>query len=285
MAATEASTSLRSMLDGFSLEMTHKDIAGLAEAADLIPQGTRINVTHLAHETLDMRLETVQAALARGFVPVTHIAARRLADNEELGELLGLLQQLGAADNVFLIAGDPPEPLGPFECSADVIRTGQLARHGVRVAGVAGHPEGHPAQPYSVMAGALREKLALLRDQGIEPAVTTQICFDPELIVRWLDDLRANGDEAPVRIGVSGPAASKRLLGYSGRFGIGVSPDVIAAYGFDPDEESGTVTPDRLIARLDGLLADRQENTVRAHFFAFSGLPQTTRWITEAATR
>src|SRR5690606_4738949 len=106
----------------FSLEMTGKDIPGLNEAKDSIPPGTKINVTFLGNEDLEMRVAAAKAVRDLGFVPVPHISARRLASQAQLEEFLDRLQQVGATEHVFAVGGDPATPEGPYEDSLALIR-------------------------------------------------------------------------------------------------------------------------------------------------------------------
>ncbi|HKP06796.1 MAG TPA: methylenetetrahydrofolate reductase, partial [Microbacterium sp.] len=92
---TPADTGLQ-LIDDFSLEMTGKDVAALREAAHAIPPKTRINVTFLGNEDLEMRVAASQAVAELGFTPVPHISARRLRSQAELEEFLGRLQEVGA---------------------------------------------------------------------------------------------------------------------------------------------------------------------------------------------
>ena len=57
------------LLNGYSLEMTGKDVPGLMEAKDSIPAGTKINVTFLGNEDLEMRVSAAKAVRDLGFVP------------------------------------------------------------------------------------------------------------------------------------------------------------------------------------------------------------------------
>ena len=105
-------TAARRLLDGFSLEMTGKDVPGLEEARHAIPAGTKINVTFLGNEDLEMRVAAAKAVRDFGFVPVPHISARRLKSQDQLEEFLGRLQEVGATEHVFSVGGDPAEPRG-----------------------------------------------------------------------------------------------------------------------------------------------------------------------------
>src|SRR6478735_11397081 len=131
----------------FSLEMTGKDVPGLEEAKHAIPLGTKVNVTFLGNEDLEMRVAAAKAVKELGFVPVPHISARRLKSQDELEEFLGRLQEVGATEHVFAVGGDPAEPEGPYPDSLTVIRSGVLQKFGVREVSIAGYPEGHPDIP------------------------------------------------------------------------------------------------------------------------------------------
>ena len=76
--------------------MTGKDVEALREAAPFIPQGTRINVTFLGNEDLQMRVTAAKAVKELGLIPVPHISARRLQSEDELKEFLQALADVDA---------------------------------------------------------------------------------------------------------------------------------------------------------------------------------------------
>ena len=117
---TLAETTRTSIMDDFALEMTGEDVAKLEEVSDVIPAGTRINVTFLGNEDLAMRLTAARAVKRLGFVPVPHISARRLTGQAELEEFLIGRQADGTAENV----GDPTVPAGPYPDALTVIQAG-----------------------------------------------------------------------------------------------------------------------------------------------------------------
>src|ERR1700733_762102 len=118
-----AGTSSARLLRDFSVEMTGKDVPSLFEARDTIPSGTKVNVTFLGNEDLDMRVAAAKAVKELGFTPVPHISARRLASRDQLEEFLGRLKEVGAAEHVFAVGGDPADPVGPYPDALTVIET------------------------------------------------------------------------------------------------------------------------------------------------------------------
>ena len=272
---------METLLNDFSLEMTGKDAGKLEEACGNIPPGTRINVTFLENEEPRMRLEAIKAVKRFGYVPVAHISARRLRSREMLEEYLAALEAEDAAENVLVIAGDPVEPLGPFEDALAVINSGILQQYGVRNIGVGGYPEGHPAIPESALWSALEGKVATLRQQELPGAVITQFGFDVDPVLKWLEAVRERGIDLPVRVGVPGPAGVRRLLTFASRLGVGTTAGIAKKYGFSITNLMGTAGPDRFIRALAEGLDPERHGEVKLHFYTFGGLKTTSDWIAD----
>ncbi|WP_344785396.1 methylenetetrahydrofolate reductase, partial [Microbacterium kribbense] len=269
----------------FSLEMTGKDVPGLLEAREVIPQGTKVNVTFLGNEDLPMRVAAAAAVREAGFVPVPHISARRLASQAQLEQFLAALQEVGATEHVFCVGGDPATPEGPYPDSLSVIRTGILQQYGVREVSIAGYPEGHPDIADDVLWQHLRDKSAALKEQGLEAVILTQFAFDTDPVMAWIRQVRAHGIDTQIRIGTPGPAGIKRLLGFARRFGIGANAMIVKKYGFSLTNLLGTAGPDRFVSDLSALLAaDPSSGTVKLHFYTFGGLKATAVWAHEFTT-
>lgn len=283
------------LVNGFSVEMTGKDVPGLMEAKDSIPAGTKINVTFLGNEDLEMRVSAAEAVRDLGFVPVPHISARRLSSRAQLEEFLSRLQDVGATESVFVVGGDPTTPEGPYEDSYDVIRTGLLLDYGVKEVSIAGYPEGHPDISDEVLWRALDEKSLSLSQQGLKATILTQFAFDTDPVLAWIDQVRARGIDSTIRIGTPGPAGIKRLLGFARRFGIGANAMIVKKYGFSLTNLMGTAGPDKFVTDLSAMLAERAAQApagttpglaagnsvpgpVKLHFYTFGGLLATADW-------
>ncbi|WP_194396860.1 methylenetetrahydrofolate reductase [Microbacterium atlanticum] len=280
--ATPASPQAAALVEGFSLEMTGKDIPGLQEARETIPQGTKINVTFLGNEDLEMRVAAAKAVKDMGFVPVPHISARRLESQDQLEEFLGRLQEVGATEHVFAVGGDPAEPAGPYPDSLTLIRSGLLQKYGATEVSIAGYPEGHPDISSDVLWRHLDEKALALAQQGLDAVVLTQFAFDTEPVTAWISEVRERGIEAQIRIGTPGPAGIKRLLGFARRFGIGANAMIVKKYGFSLTNLMGTAGPDRFVSDMAELLSsDPKTGDVKLHFYTFGGLLATSQWARE----
>lgn len=266
------------LLDGFSLEMTGKDVDAVRQAAPRLAPGTRVNVTYLANEDLGMRVAAAQAVRSLGLVPVPHVSARRLASRDQLVELLASLQAVDASSDVFVVGGDPPAPEGPFSDALSVIRSGLLQEHGVAHVGISGYPEGHPEITDAALWSALSEKAAALADASLDASIITQFSFDPDAVVAWIAAVRSRGVNLPIRVGVPGPAGVKRLLGYARRFGVGTSTGMVRKYGLSLTNLAGTAGPDRFVRALAAQLDPGAHGDVRLHLYAFGGLVATAEW-------
>lgn len=267
------------LIEGFSLEMTGKDVPGLLEATHAIPQGTKINVTFLGNEDLEMRVTASKAVKDAGFVPVPHISARRLKAQDQLEEFLGALQEVGATEHVFVVGGDPAEPEGPYPDALSVIRTGLLQQYGVKTVSIAGYPEGHPEIPSDVLWRHLEDKSDALKEQGLDATILTQFSFDTYAVVDWVQQVRAAGIDTIIRIGTPGPAGIKRLITFARRFGIGANAMIVKKYGFSLTNLVGTAGPDKFVTDLAALLAeDPASGPVKLHFYTFGGLLATAEW-------
>lgn len=266
------------LLEDFSLEMTGKDVPGLMEAVPLLPKGTRMNVTFLGNEDLEMRLTASKAVLDAGLVPVPHISARRIKSQEMLEEFLSALQAQGTSQNVFSVGGDPHTPEGPYSDSLEVIQTGLLQKYGVEHVSIAGYPEGHPDIKDAELWRVLEGKYATLQEQGLPGTILTQFGFDVDPIVRWIEEVRRRGIQLPIRVGVPGPAGIKRLLTYASRFGVSTSAGIAKKYGFSLTNLLGTAGPDKLISALDAAMTP-EHGDVKLHFYTFGGMKATAEWI------
>jgi methylenetetrahydrofolate reductase (NADPH) len=266
------------MVDGYSLEMTAKEIEGLREAAHLIRPGTQVAVTFLPGEELEQRIEAAVLVRELGFEPIVHLSARRIESQEQLDWYLGEITTKAKVKRVFIIAGDPPEPEGPYSTSLDIIETGLLEKYGIEIVGIGGHPEGHPNNTPAELWDWMERKLAAIRERGMTPLVVTQFAFDDDAIVQWVKEMRSRGIDVPVRLGVPGPAGIKRLLGFAKRCGVGASASVMKKYGISLTNLIGSAGPDKLVASLDKGLTE-ETGRVRLHFYPFGALTPSAEWI------
>ena len=270
---------MSTVLDDFSMEMTGKDVAKVENAAGVIPPGTRINVTFLENEDLAMRTTAAAAVKRLGFTPVPHISARRIKSQDMLEEYLSALRDIGAADNVLIVGGDPTVPMGPYEESLAVIESGVLQQYGVKHISMGGHPSGDPNIPADVLIPALQKKSAALAQLNLPGSIITQVDFDVDRVLQWIAEVREAGVDLPIRVGVPGPASVKLLLGFASRLGISTSTTIAKKYGLSVTNLLGKAGPENFIRDLQTGLDPAKHGVVKLHFYTFGGFKTTAEWI------
>jgi len=270
--------------EGYSLEMTAKDMASLSEAAPMIPPETPVAVTFLPGEEAAARVAATVAVRGYGLEPMPHFSARRITSEDDFEGYLHAVVREAGVRRCFIVAGDPPEPVGPYFDTSALIATGAFERAGIKAIGIGGHPEGHPNMSVDQCWTVLTSKVAEIERRGMAPLIVTQFAFDADAVLGWLAELRRRGVDAPVRVGVPGPAGIKRLLSFAARCGVGASASVMKKYGVSITNLLGSAGPDKLVdAFANGL--GPEHGRVRLHFYPFGGLAKTVEWIRDYNAR
>lgn len=267
-----------SITEGYSLEMTAKDIDALRDAAPAMPAETPVAITFLPGEDPAARIAAAVAVRALGFEPMPHFSARRIVSRDAFEDYLHAVVARAGVRRCFIVAGDPPEPQGPYADTAALIATGAFERAGIKAIGIGGHPEGHPVMSTQQCWEVLDAKVAEIGRRGMAPLIVTQFGFDPDALLGWLAQLRARRIDVPVRIGIPGPAGIKTLLRFAARCGVGASASVMSKYGISITKLIGTAGPDSLVDAFAARLGD-VHGRVRLHFYPFGGLKRTIDWI------
>ena len=269
---------------GYSLEASTKDIAALGAAAPRILPGSTISIPYLAREDDAARLAAARAVRSLGFEPMPHLSARRIASLAGFESFVQRAAAEAGVERCFVIAGDPSTPVGPFSDSAALIDTGVFERAGMKVIGVGGHPEGHPVMSTAEQWEVLERKCHSIEKRGMTPLIVTQFAFDADIVLTWLQALRARGIHHRVRVGVPGPASIAVLARYAAVCGVGACASMWSKYGVSIGKLFGTAGPDLFVDRLaTGLTA--AHGKVSLHFFPFGGIAQSVKWIEQYRTR
>lgn len=181
-----------------------------------VPPGTGVSVTALPAHGIE-RTVAVALDLARaGFDAIPHVAAARIADVAQLERVLDALDD-SPVSTLFVVGGDDRRP-------GDAVRDGHelleriRERSGRRFGlGAAAYPEGHPAFD-------LEEGLRVLaRKAPLADYAVTQMCFDADVVSRFLERARETGLDLPTWVGIPGPVGMRQLLGLAARIGVGPS--------------------------------------------------------------
>jgi methylenetetrahydrofolate reductase (NADPH) len=278
--ATHVMRHAAEIIGGCSIELSPRDEFASEALRKLLDPGMTVFVNHPPSVTH----HDIVAACARlhraGFVPVPHVAARRLASFTQASDFLQRASSEAGVESVLLIGGDD-SPVGPFRASLDLLATGVIERYGINQVAFAGYPEGHPAIDGRTLHAALQAKVALACQRGLDVSLVTQFGFEAGPILRWMTSLREQGIACPVRIGVAGPASVATLAKYAVRCGIGGSLRALARGHTAFARILVEAGPGALIAELVAGM-DVGAPVEGLHVFTFGGVRRTAEWIRAA---
>ncbi|TKT74714.1 methylenetetrahydrofolate reductase [Aquamicrobium sp. LC103] len=273
-------SALPALLENYSVELTARDRRSVADVAAHLQRGVEVFVANLPNESADVLVEAVTALREAGLVPVPHIVARNTRHAHELDETLGRLVKEAGVDRVLVLGGDRDDPVGEFTSALQLLETGLIQKHGIRKIFLACYPEGHPRISDTVLQEALKAKLAAAREASLEVTLVSQFVFDPKLVVELAKWLRANGIEAPLRVGVAGPADRGKLIKYAIRCGVGASLRILKERGELAKNVLAGETPDELLGEIAEAQAyDPSLGIDGAHFFTFGDPVKSARWV------
>jgi len=242
-----------------------------------LPAGIATSVTCSPVKGLGATLDVTARLLDTGHDAVPHVAARLIEDRQHVARLAAWIRSHGLRE-IFVVGGDQLVPSGPYADGLALLR--DLFEHDTCLAsvGVAAYPDGHPAIPDDVLRTALHDKQRLIEAAGLAGWATTQMCFDPDRIRRWLLAERAAGFALPVDVGVPGVVDRTKLMSMGVRLGIGSSlrflrkqratmTAMLAPGGYDPTDLATAIAANASALRIEGV-----------HSFTFNSVARTEVW-------
>ncbi len=249
----------------------------LESQIEFIPTGASVSVTCSPAKGQQATLDLAARIVDLGHVTVPHLSAR-LAEDATAVKRLGAFCRDHGLTEVFLVAGDAPEPVGPYDGVVSFLRDFLDTDHGLSRIGVTAYPDGHALIEQSVVHEALHAKQALLEEAGIPGFASTQMCFDLTTWKDWAVAERAAGLKLPLHIGVPGVIDRTKLFTMGMRLGIGNSMRFVKKNGgvlgrlFKP----GGYDPNKLITPLS---KQAQELNIEGlHLFTFNNVQATAQW-------
>ena len=249
----------------------------LESQIEFIPTGASVSVTCSPAKGQQATLDLAARIVDLGHVTVPHLSAR-LAEDATAVKRLGAFCRDHGLTEVFLVAGDAPEPVGPYDGVVSFLRDFLDTDHGLSRIGVTAYPDGHALIEQSVVHEALHAKQALLEEAGIPGFASTQMCFDLTTWKDWAVAERAAGLKLPLHIGVPGVIDRTKLFTMGMRLGIGNSMRFVKKNGgvlgrlFKP----GGYDPNKLITPLSKQA--RELNIEGLHLFTFNNVQATAQW-------
>ncbi len=251
-------------------------LKSLAEAEAALPAGARVSVTASPAKGLAVTQEITERLLADGMRAVPHISARMVRDRAHTAELAAWFRQAGVS-TLFIVGGDA-DPPGGYHDAVEFLADLLGFDHGLAVIGVTAYPDGHAFIDKHKLHKALHDKQALLAEAGIDGFCSTQMCFDPSTISRWIRAERDAGMSLPIHLGLSGVVDRAKLLTMGARLGIGDSlaylrknrkaiASMMTSLSYDPNDLLVPLSEDMAAHDVTGL-----------HVFTFNQVAATDEW-------
>lgn len=243
-----------------------------------LPRHATVTVTASPRRGPGATIATAVSLAAQGVSVVPHLSARQIRDEAALKTTLDTLTTAGITE-IFVIGGDPVEPVGEFTGAMDILPTIAQADAGLRV-GIAGYPEPHPVIADDTLIQSMRDKLPFAS------YVVSQMCFDAGTLRTWVRRIRDRGVALPVLVGVPGPTSPSTLLRVGTKVGVGESVRVLRKHrgGLRHLAAPTPWRPDRLLRDLAPAFADPDSGLEGMHVYTFNDVAAAGRWWQETAS-
>ena len=238
-----------------------------------------LTVTTSPKHGIDRSVEVAERSRGAGHTVTLHVAARMVRSEEHLTEVLERTAAVGI-DDLFVIGGDAPDPLGPFTSAGELLDVLVAHPRRPRTIGIGSYPEGHPLIAPDVLEAALEQKAK------VADYLVTQLCFDTKALLAWLDGVRGRGIKLPVHLGAVGPIERTRLLEIATRIGVGPSLRFLRKqHGITQLFRSPANSANRFFDQLQPKVGDPGYGIAGFHLFTFNDLTGTHAWYEERAAR
>jgi methylenetetrahydrofolate reductase (NADPH) len=240
---------------------------------DAVPRDVRLTVTASPAKGQDATVDLAVRLVGHGYSVAPHLSAQQVRDRAHLADVVARCREAGITD-VFVVGGDRTDTPTEFADALALLRALHELDHGFTDIGIGGHPEGHPEVGHDVLYRALADKAALAHH------ITTQIVFDPKVILEWSRELTRRGIDLPVHVGVPGAVHRQKLVRVSGGLGIGESAKFLKKQQgllwrfFVP----GGYSPDKIIKGLAPHIGRPDNGLAGFHVFTFNDLAPTEAW-------
>jgi methylenetetrahydrofolate reductase (NADPH) len=245
-----------------------------------LPDGATITITASPQLELEATIDAAERAAEQGYEVVPHVSARYVRGPEHLAEICERLTAVGI-DDIFVPGGDREKPIGEFESAYDMLVALDDLEYEFEEIGITGYPEGHEFIDDETLAEAMKEKAPYAT------YIATQLCYDPDTILEWIETVRDRGVDLPVEVGIPGVMKYEKLLSISQKVGVGDSVRFLkkttGIVGFVKQfiGSRGRYRPDELVDGLAPYADDPTYNIRGLHVYTFNQVPDTEAWRTE----
>ena len=242
-----------------------------------LPDGATIAITTSPQLGIERTVERSEQAAADGYEPVPHIAARYVRDGDHLEEIARRLTEAGVTE-IFVPGGDREEPVGEFESAYQLLVALDETEYSFEEVGITGYPEGHE------FLGEQTLRTEMDKKAPYATFIVTQLCYNPEAVIEWIEKIRGRGVDLPVEVGIPGVMKYSRLLQISRKVGVGDSVKFLKKTTGVVDfvrqivGSRGTYKPDELVDGLGPYADDEEYRISGIHIYTFNQTTDTEDW-------
>jgi len=279
-------THLKDFISGYSIEVIPKSAAKIESFKDILPKNTRVYIAQTGKEDIARMVATAKRLTDEGFIAMPHIAARMIKNQSMLNDWISMYQNEAGVDEALLLAGGSTKPVGDFDSSIQLIESGLFDKASFKRLHIAGHPEGckdiDPDGGIKNISEALSWKQEFYKRTDASMAIATQFCFDVNVVKKWAEDIKKDGIDIPIHIGIAGPTKLQKLIKFSIECGIGTSMKILTKRAKDVTKLLLPYKPTQILKDLAEYKSkDPEINIEQVHFFPIGGIKQTTDWLEE----
>jgi len=250
-------THFNDFISGYSIEVIPRSAAKIESFAEVLPKDTRVYIAHIQNEDIEAMIATAKRLNDEGFTVMPHIPARMIKNKAMLHDWISMYQNEAGVDEALLLAGGPTKPIGSLDSSIQLIESGLFDKAGFKRLHIAGHPEGckdiDPDGGIKNVSEALSWKQEFSKRTDASMAIATQFCFDADVVKQWADNIKKDGIDIPIHIGIAGPAKLQTLLKFSVECGIGASMKVLTKRAKDLTKLLLPYEPTKILQDLSDL--------------------------------
>ena len=279
-------THINDFISGYSIEVIPRSAAKIESFAEVLPKNTRVYIAHIQNEEIEAMIATAKRLNDEGYTVMPHIPARMIKNKAVLHDWISMYQNEAGVDEALLLAGGSAKPVGSLDSSIQLIESGLFDKAGFKRLHIAGHPEGckdiDPDGGIKNVSEALSWKQEFSKRTDASMAIATQFCFDADVVKQWADNIKKDGIDIPIHIGIAGPAKLQTLLKFSIECGIGASMKVLTKRAKDLTKLLLPYEPTKILQDLSEYKSkDPQLNIEKVHFFPIGGIKKTVDWVAE----
>ncbi len=263
-----------------SIELAPEMVAKFRPDSTLLPQGSKVFLTHLAGKDPVVQIAAARELVTMGYVPVVHMGARNFDSEAAFVSFITAHRSNGVTSGLFL-GGNPLKYTGPFGQAVDLLNHPVIADSGFTEAFISGYPEGHPDISRGALDQARARKIERCHRLGLSPRIVTQFAFDGAAMADWTAQMHSQHPNVPVRLGLAGVTSLPKLIKFAIMCGVGPSIAVLKKNAGGLLNVLADKDPSDVITAIEANLTVVSGPT-DLHFFPFGGWEKTLRWIVEA---